>query len=126
MRLLLGFLGLILVSVSVHAQDAVKRDQHQMHQLHRDPMSYIGALEDPKRDAYQKPHEVLTALKIKSGEVIADIGAVYFSFRFAHSNSFRLTNIPRPGDNRFIHQRTFHQPGTMMMALFLATARRTF
>ena len=37
--------------------------------------AYIGALDDPKRDAYQKPHEVLTALNIKPGEVIADIGA---------------------------------------------------
>ena len=48
--------------------------------------SYIGALEDPKRDAYQKPHEVLTALNLKPGEVIADIGAGsgYFTFRLAH------------------------------------------
>jgi predicted methyltransferase len=46
-----------------------------MHELHNDPKSYIGALEDPKRDTYQKPHEVLTALDIKPGEVIADIGA---------------------------------------------------
>lgn len=86
MKLLFGFLSLVLASVSVHAQDAVKRDQHQMHGLHRDPMSYIGALEDPKRDAYQKPHEVLTALNIKPGEVIADIGAGsgYFSLRLAH------------------------------------------
>jgi arsenite methyltransferase len=86
MKLLLGFLSLVLASVSVHAQDAAKRDQHQMHELHDDPKSYIGALEDPKRDAYQKPHEVLTALNIKPGEVIADIGAGsgYFSFRLAH------------------------------------------
>jgi arsenite methyltransferase len=68
------------------AQDAVKRDAHQMHRLHSDPKAYIGALEDPKRDAYQKPHEVLTALNLKPGEVIADIGAGsgYFTFRIAH------------------------------------------
>ena len=86
MKLLLGCLSLVLVSVPVHAQDAAKRDQQQMHQLHSDPKSYIGALEDPQRDAYQKAHEVLTTLKIKPGEVIADIGAGsgYFSFRLAH------------------------------------------
>lgn len=85
MKLLVSFLSLVLVSVSVHAQDAAKRDQHQMHQLHRDPMSYIGALEDPKRDAYQKPHEVIHALGLKPGEVIADIGAGsgYFTFHLA-------------------------------------------
>jgi ubiquinone/menaquinone biosynthesis C-methylase UbiE len=76
----------MLASVSAHAQDAAKRDPHQMHELHNDPKSYIGALEDPKRDDYQKPHEVLTALNIKPGEVIADIGAGsgYFSLKLAH------------------------------------------
>jgi ubiquinone/menaquinone biosynthesis C-methylase UbiE len=71
---------------AVHAQDAVKRDDHQMHRLHGDPKAYIGALEDPQRDAYQKPHEVLTALNIKPGEIIADIGAGsgYFTFRLSH------------------------------------------
>jgi ubiquinone/menaquinone biosynthesis C-methylase UbiE len=65
---------------------AVKRDSHEMHRLHNDPKAYIRALEDPKRDAYQKPHEVLTALNLKPGEVIADIGAGsgYFTFRIAH------------------------------------------
>jgi ubiquinone/menaquinone biosynthesis C-methylase UbiE len=57
-----------------------------MHQLHQDPKAYINTLEDPQRDAYQKPHEVLTALRLKPGEVIADIGAGsgYFTFRFSH------------------------------------------
>ena len=51
----------------------------------RNPKAYIGALEDPKRDAYQKPQEVMTALGIKPGEVIGDIGAGsgYFTFRLA-------------------------------------------
>ena len=68
------------------AQDALPRDLHQMHQLHQDPNLYIGALEDPKRDAYQKPREVLKALALKPGEVIADIGAGsgYFTFRLSH------------------------------------------
>jgi len=79
-------LTVLVLPLSVVAQDAAKRDQHQMHQLHNDPKAYIGALEDPRRDAYQKPHEVLTALNIKPGEVIADIGAGsgYFTFRLAH------------------------------------------
>jgi ubiquinone/menaquinone biosynthesis C-methylase UbiE len=80
------FACLSLLVVSAHAQDAVKRDEQQMHRLHRDPKAYIGALEDPKRDGYQKPHEVLTALNIRPGETIADIGAGsgYFTFRLAH------------------------------------------
>jgi len=78
--------ALALVPANLTAQDAVSRDASQMHRLHNDPKAYIGALEDPQRDAYQKPHEVLTALNLKPGEVIADIGAGsgYFTFSIAH------------------------------------------
>lgn len=60
--------------------------EHEMHRLHGDPAAYIAALEDPARDAYQKPHEVIEALAPKPGEVIADIGAGsgYFALRLAH------------------------------------------
>jgi len=85
MKLFLILIPLLALPSTVHAQDAVKRDDHQMHRLHGDPKAYIGALEDPKRDAYQKPHEVIHALNLKSGEVIADIGAGsgYFTFHLA-------------------------------------------
>lgn len=61
------------------------RTEHEMHGLHRDHKAYIAALENPKRDAYQKPHEVMQALDVKAGEIIADIGAGsgYFTFRLA-------------------------------------------
>jgi arsenite methyltransferase len=86
MRFLPVLFSLLLVPATISAQDAVKRDEHQMQRLHLEPKSYIAALEDPKRDAYQKPHEVLTALNLKPGEVIGDIGAGsgYFTFRLAH------------------------------------------
>jgi cyclopropane fatty-acyl-phospholipid synthase-like methyltransferase len=56
------------------------------HKLHRDPKAYIAALEDPKRDAYQKPHDVMQALDVRPGEILADIGAGsgYFTMRLAH------------------------------------------
>lgn len=81
----LVLLSMLLFPLTVTAQDSSKRDAHQMHRLHGDPNAYIEALEDPKRDAYQKPHEVLSALGLKPGEVIADIGAGsgYFTFRLA-------------------------------------------
>jgi arsenite methyltransferase len=83
------YLGLLLLCGTVcssPAQDEVKRDRHEMHGLHQDPKAYIAMLEDPKRDAYQKPSEVVTALGLREGEIIADIGAGsgYFSFRLAH------------------------------------------
>jgi len=85
MKLSLLLILLTALPSTVHAQDGVKRDDHQMHRLHNDPKAYIGALEDPKRDAYQKPHEVVHALGLKPGEIIADIGAGsgYFTFHLA-------------------------------------------
>jgi ubiquinone/menaquinone biosynthesis C-methylase UbiE len=83
----------VLISVPLAAQDTTKPDRHAMHALHRDSKAYIAMLEDPKRDAYQKPHEVITALELNPGEVIADIGAGsgYFSFRLAqHLGSGRV------------------------------------
>jgi predicted methyltransferase len=54
--------------------------------------SFAGAehwakvFDDPKRDAWQKPHDVIQALALKPDAVIADIGSGtgYFSMRFAH------------------------------------------
>ena len=82
MKAIISLLAMLALPLSAPAQDAVKRDHQQMHQLHRDSRAYIGMLDDPKRDAYQKPHKVLTALAIEPGEVIADIGAGsgYFTF----------------------------------------------
>lgn len=54
--------------------------------------SFAGAeqwahvFDDPKRDAWQKPHEVIQALDLKPDAVVADIGAGtgYFSVRLAN------------------------------------------
>jgi ubiquinone/menaquinone biosynthesis C-methylase UbiE len=75
----------IALGVSIPAAAQAPKDQHEMHRMHQDSAAYIKALEDPKRDAYQKPHEIMEALGIKAGEVIADIGAGsgYFTFRVA-------------------------------------------
>jgi arsenite methyltransferase len=64
---------------------AVARGQvpHQ----HHPPSSgeYAQVLEDPSRDKWQKPHEVVMALDLKPTEIVADIGAGtgYFARRFA-------------------------------------------
>ena len=86
-----ALVAFFFLSLVAYAQDGIKRDQSQMHGLHNDPKAYIGALDDPKRDAYQKPQEVLAALDLKPGEVIADIGAGsgYFTFRMARHVSER-------------------------------------
>jgi ubiquinone/menaquinone biosynthesis C-methylase UbiE len=59
----------------------------QVAHQHHPPSSeeYARVLEDPARDEWQKPHEVVKALEFKPAEVVADIGAGtgYFARRFA-------------------------------------------
>lgn len=51
-----------------------------------DADKWAQIFDDPKRDAWQKPHEVIQALALKPDAVIADIGAGtgYFSARLAN------------------------------------------
>jgi arsenite methyltransferase len=86
MRTVEWIFSLCLTCGLADAQDHSPRTMEQMHHLHQDPKAYIAMLEDPKRDAYQKPHEVIQALQLREGESIADIGAGsgYFTFRLAH------------------------------------------
>lgn len=58
--------------------------EHQHHPP-RSAAEYAKVLEDPSRDAWQKPHEVLQALALKSTDAVADLGAGsgYFARRFA-------------------------------------------
>jgi SAM-dependent methyltransferase len=46
---------------------------------------WAHVFDDPKRDTWQKPHEVIQALELKPDAVIADIGSGtgYFAVRFA-------------------------------------------
>jgi arsenite methyltransferase len=76
---------LLLLAAPLSAQNR-PATMEDMHRLHSDPKAYIAVLDDPARDAYQKPREVVTALALKDGERIADIGSGsgYFTLRFAH------------------------------------------
>ena len=86
MRIRLILAALFLAHSAVPARTCPIQDAQEVHRLHQDSKAYIAFLEDPERDAYQKPMEVINALNLKDGDVIADIGAGsgYFSFRFAH------------------------------------------
>jgi ubiquinone/menaquinone biosynthesis C-methylase UbiE len=51
-----------------------------------DAEKWSHVFDDPKRDAWQKPHEVIQALALKPDAVVADIGSGtgYFAMRFAN------------------------------------------
>jgi ubiquinone/menaquinone biosynthesis C-methylase UbiE len=83
----LPFAALVLATLVTRAgaQAPAAQTPHEMHRLHQDSPAYIAMLEDPARDAYQKPAEVVAALALKPGEIVADIGAGsgYFALRMA-------------------------------------------
>jgi ubiquinone/menaquinone biosynthesis C-methylase UbiE/broad specificity phosphatase PhoE len=61
------------------------RSEDDVHRLHRDSAAYIAMLEDPQRDAWQKPDQVVRTLRLREGDSVADIGAGsgYFTLRLA-------------------------------------------
>src|SRR6516225_6985691 len=69
------------------------------HQHHPPSTSeYAKVLEDPGRDEWQKPHEVVMALGLKPTDTIADIGAGtgYFARRFAsHAGKVYAVDIDK-------------------------------
>jgi cyclopropane fatty-acyl-phospholipid synthase-like methyltransferase len=76
---LLGWTGL-------PAEPAAAQSPHTHQHSFGDAEKWSRIFDDPKRDAWQKPHEVIQALALKPDAVIADIGSGtgYFSVRFAH------------------------------------------
>jgi predicted methyltransferase len=69
----------------LHGPSAAQSPNTHQHSF-GDAEKWSQVFDDPKRDAWQKPHEVILALALKPDAVIADIGSGtgYFSARFAN------------------------------------------
>jgi predicted methyltransferase len=78
----LVFAACVLLSVGAYAQQP-----HSHEHAFGDAAKWSKVFDDPKRDAWQKPHEVIQALALKADAVVADIGAGtgYFAVRLAHT-----------------------------------------
>ena len=65
---------------------AAAQSPHTHQHSFGDAAKWAQVFDDPQRDAWQKPHEVISALALKPDAVVADIGAGtgYFAARFAH------------------------------------------
>ena len=75
-----------LAGVALTAGSAAAQTPHTRDHSFGDSEKWAKVFDDPKRDAWQKPHEVIRALAPKPDAVIADIGSGtgYFSVRFAN------------------------------------------
>ena len=64
---------------------AAAQSPHSHHHRFDDAAKWAQVFDDPSRDAWQKPHEVIQALAPKPDAAIADIGAGtgYFTARLA-------------------------------------------
>jgi len=76
----------LIALLAAMALPALSQVPHQKHGKHLPAGEYARVLDDPSREKWQKPHEVVMALALRSDEVVADIGAGtgYFAKRFAH------------------------------------------
>lgn len=77
---------LLALFCALPALPAAAQSPHTHDHSFGDARKWAQIFDDPKRDAWQKPHEVIQALNLKPDAVVADIGSGtgYFSARFAH------------------------------------------
>jgi predicted methyltransferase len=76
----------VLTGTVAFTAGAPAQSPHTYQHTFEGAQKWAKIFDDPKRDAWQKPHEVLQALALKPDAVVADIGAGtgYFSARLAH------------------------------------------
>lgn len=79
---------LIALSCSfLPARPAAAQSPHTHQHSFGGAENWAQVFDDPRRDATQKPHEVIRSLALKPDAIVADIGSGtgYFSVRFAHA-----------------------------------------
>lgn len=75
-----------LLALGFFAATALAQVPHSHQHSFGDADKWAKVFDDPERDAWQKPHEVIEALALKSDAAVADLGAGtgYFAMRLAH------------------------------------------
>ena len=75
-----------LLALAFFAATALAQAPHSHQHSFGDADKWAKVFDDPERDAWQKPHEVIEALALKPDAAVADLGAGtgYFAMRLAH------------------------------------------
>jgi ubiquinone/menaquinone biosynthesis C-methylase UbiE len=89
MRMVSALFSIMLLHKVVPVKDQQTQGAIATQQKFNNDGAWIKAFEDPERDEWQKPDEVVKSLNLKPGDIIADIGAGtgYFTKRFAKAVS---------------------------------------
>lgn len=80
--------SLLLLAACVHPPPAAgAKEAHAFPHRFDNPEEWAPKFEDPSRDVWQKPAEVIAALKLEPNDRVADIGAAtgYFPVRLARA-----------------------------------------
>ena len=76
----------LIIAAIVFGAPALAQSPDHAHHSFGGAEHWAKVFDDPERDKWQKPHEVISALKLAPDHSVADIGAGtgYFAVRFAH------------------------------------------
>jgi cyclopropane fatty-acyl-phospholipid synthase-like methyltransferase len=79
-------LALLIALLALAPSLADAQTPHTHHHAFDNAQQWAHVFDDPARDAWQKPHEVVTAMALAPDARVADIGAGtgYFAMRLAH------------------------------------------
>jgi ubiquinone/menaquinone biosynthesis C-methylase UbiE len=79
--------SLALLGLTLPWSGTITAEQGHQHERMPNVMEYLDRLDDPKRDEYQKPAQVVDALRLRPGMHLADLGAGsgYFTRRFVEA-----------------------------------------
>ncbi len=78
--------SLVMVATAVLGTPAIAQSPAHGNHSFSGAEHWAKVFDDPARDQWQKPHEVIAALKLQPNAAVADIGSGtgYFAVRFAH------------------------------------------
>lgn len=76
----------LIVALACGIGSALAQAPHSHQHSFADADKWKAVFDDPARDVWQKPHEVMAVLALKPDAAVADLGAGtgYFSMRLAH------------------------------------------
>ena len=116
-------------SAQTHDQSADQHGKHAAHMEHRfdDAERWAKSFDDPARDAWQLPDRVVDALAIRSGQIVADVGAGtgYFTVRLARAAALKVFAVDiEPSMVAYVRKRAARE-GIKNVVAVQATSDRT-